>query len=264
VTDPVLSLAGVTVVRDGRAILADLDWDVREGEHWIVLGPNGSGKTTLVRVAALYLHPSSGSVSVLGEQLGRTDVRVLRTKVGLVSASLADQLRPAIAAAEIVMAGRHAALETWWHSYSADDRSEAIARLDQVGCAGLAERTFGTLSSGERQRVLLARTLAAEPGLLLLDEPMAGLDLGGREDLVETLSSIASAPDSPPTVLVTHHADEIPAGFTHVLLLREGRVITSGPIAETLTPTALSACFGRPLTIESKGGRWSARLDQSP
>jgi iron complex transport system ATP-binding protein len=261
---PVLTLEHVTVRRDGRALLDGIDWSVDPGQHWIVLGPNGSGKTTLVRVASLYLHPSSGEVMVLGERLGRTDVRSLRTRIGLVSVALADQLRSTIPAVEIVMAGRDAALETWWNQYGDDDRATAVALLQQVGCGDLVDRTFGTLSSGERQRVLLARTLAARPGLLLLDEPMAGLDLGGREDLVATLRGIALDPSSPPTVLVTHHADEIPAGFTHALLLRDGRTVACGPIGETLTSEALSTCFTRSLIVESRDGRWSARLDERP
>jgi iron complex transport system ATP-binding protein len=156
------------------------------------------------------------------------------------------------------MTAKHAALEPWWHTYTDDDRKRATTFLDRLGVGGLAEREFGTLSSGERQRVLLARTLMTDPGLVLLDEPNAGLDLGGREELVAALAALAGDPDSPPSILVTHHVDEIPPGFTHVLLLREGRVHAAGPIATTLTAAHLSATFGLPLSLERRDGRFSA------
>jgi iron complex transport system ATP-binding protein len=252
-------MRGVRVVRDGRAILDAVDWEVREGERWVVLGPNGSGKTTLLRVASLYLHPSSGTVEVLGGRLGRVDVRRHRKRIGLVSPALADLLRPAVGVVDIVMAAREAALETWWHSYSDDDRRHALDLLERTGTAALAEREFGTLSSGERQRVLLARSLWGDPGLVLLDEPTAGLDLGAREDLVARLTHLADDPATPPTVLVTHHVEEIPAGFTHALLLRDGRIAASGPIDEVVTAPALSATFGLPLALDRRGGRFAAR-----
>lgn len=255
----VLRLAGVRVVRDGRALLDAVDWTVRAGERWAVLGPNGSGKTTLLRVASLYLHPTVGSVEVLGERLGRVDVRRHRARIGLVSPAFADLLRPDVAAVDVVMAAREAALETWWHTYGPADRAAALALLDRTGTAGLADRPFGTLSSGERQRVLLARSLWGEPGLVLLDEPTAGLDLGAREDLVSRLSGLAGDPATPPTVLVTHHVEEIPAGFTHALLLRAGRVRADGPLAEVLTAEALSAVFGIPLALDHSAGRYAAR-----
>ncbi len=256
--EPVLALRDVSVRRDDRTLLDRVTWEVRAGERWVVLGPNGSGKTTLVRVASLYLHPSQGEVELLGERLGRTDVRTLRRRIGLASSSLADQLRPQLTAAEVVMTARHAALEPWWHEYDEGDRRRAAGLLAAMGCAGMAGRTFGTLSSGERQRVLLARTLMAEPALVLLDEPTAGLDLGGRETLVSRLGALAADASSPPLVLVTHHVDEIPAGFTHVLLLHRGRVLAAGPLAETLTAPNLSGLFGMPLRLERRGLRWAA------
>ncbi|MBK9178464.1 MAG: ABC transporter ATP-binding protein [Acidimicrobiales bacterium] len=256
--EPLLALRDVSVRRDDRTLLDRVTWEVRPGERWVVLGPNGSGKTTLVRVASLYLHPSAGEVELLGERLGRTDVRSLRRRIGLASAALADQLRPQLTAAEVVMTARHAALEPWWHEYDRADRDRAAGLLGALGCAGMAARTFGTLSSGERQRVLLARTLMAEPALVLLDEPTAGLDLGGRETLVSRLGALAADPASPPLVLVTHHVDEIPAAFTHVLLLHRGRVLSAGPLAEVLTARNLSGLFGLSLRLERRGPRWAA------
>lgn len=257
-TEPVLRLQGVSLVRDDRTILHAVDWSVHQGERWVVLGRNGSGKTSLVRIASLYVHPSSGTVEVLGERLGRTDVRTLRRRIGLASSSLTAQLRPQLAALDVVMTAKHAALEPWWHTYDDADRHRAQGLLTRTGVGHLARRTIGTLSSGEQQRVLLARTLMADPGLLLLDEPTAGLDLGGREQLVATLASLAADPSSPPAVLVTHHVDEIPPGFDHVLLLREGRVLAAGPIHHTLTAATLSQCFDVPLVLEQRGSRWLA------
>jgi len=257
--DPALRLDGVSVVRPPTTILDRVDWTVCAGERWVVLGPNGSGKTTLMRLAALYLHPSSGTVDVLGHRLGRVDVRRLRTRIGFVSPAFADLLRPEVTAVDAVMTAREAALETWWHSYGPEDRRAALALLDRTGAAGLADRSFGTLSSGERQRVLIARSLWGEPGLVLLDEPTAGLDLGAREDLVARLAHLADDPSTPPTVLVTHHVEEIPPGFTHALVLRAGRVVAAGPIAEVLTAETLSAAFGLPLLLDRRDGRYAAR-----
>jgi iron complex transport system ATP-binding protein len=257
--EEVLALERVSLRRGDRTILDDVDWTVSAGERWVVLGRNGSGKTTLIRLASLYLHPSSGTVRVLGQTLGRTDVRRLRIRIGLASPSLADQLRRELTPVEIVMTAKNAALEPWWHSYDDDDRQRARDQLAALGCAALADQSFGLLSSGERQRVLLARTLMTQPGLLLLDEPTAGLDLGGREELVATLGSLAADPSTPPTVLVTHHVEEIPDGFTHALLVADGRLVGRGPLDEVLTADALSACFGLPLTLDRLDGRWTAR-----
>ena len=253
-----LRLAGVGLVRDGSTILHAIDWTVGDGERWIVLGANGSGKTTLVRIASLYLHPSTGTVEVLGEQLGRVDVRQHRRRIGVVSASFADLLRPGLTATEVVMTAKFAALEPWWHTYEDEDRAKAIELLGRFGCEALAEHPFTTLSSGERQRVQLARTLMTDPGLLLLDEPTAGLDLGGREDLVQRLAVLARDPATPATILVTHHVDEIPEGYDHGLLLRDGCVLVSGAIEDVLTSESLSDCFGLAVTLERRGGRWSA------
>jgi iron complex transport system ATP-binding protein len=255
---PALDFHAATVVRGGRAIVDAVDWAVQPDERWVVLGRNGSGKTTLLRLASCYLHPTAGTVDVLGGRLGRVDVRELRARIGLTSAALADQLRPTLDALDVVMTAKHAALEPWWHRYTDDDRSRAAGLLDRLGVGPLADRQFGTLSSGERQRVLLARTLMIEPGVVLLDEPNAGLDLGGREELVAALTTLAVDPASPPIVLVTHHVDEIPPGFSHLLLLREGQVHTKGPIDAALTSESLSETFGLPLCLERRNGRFSA------
>jgi iron complex transport system ATP-binding protein len=258
---PALELHDVRVVRDGAVLLDDIDWVVQPDERWVVLGPNGSGKTTLLRVASLYLHPSRGSVAVDGEVLGHTDVRVLRTRIGLASPAFGDLLRRELTAEEVVMTARFAALEPWWHTYDDTDRAHARALLERFGVGHLADRAVGTASSGERQRVLLARAFAGRPALVLLDEPTAGLDLGGREDLVSRLGEAALDPAGPPTVLVTHHVEEIPRGTTHVLLLRDARITTAGPIDDVLDAEALSATFGVPLHLERRGARWSAWLD---
>jgi iron complex transport system ATP-binding protein len=255
---PALELHDVSLIRAGRRLLHDIDWTVGAGERWVVLGRNGSGKSTLVQIASLYLHPSTGTVDVLGERLGRTDVRRLRTRLGLASAGMGDMLRADLVATEVVMTAKHAALEPWWHVYDDDDRERARECLADVGLGGFADREFGSLSSGERQRVLLARTLMNDPGLLLLDEPTAGLDLAGRETLVAGLAEIASLRTAPAVVLVTHHVEEIPAGFTHCLLLNDGGVQAGGPLDEVLTPAQLSACFGMPLGLERRHDRWWA------
>lgn len=254
----VLRLDGVSVDRGGRRILAELDWVVRSDERWVLLGPNGSGKTTLIRLASLYLHPSRGELWVLGQMLGRCDVRRLRARIGVASQSFADLLRAEVIAADVVMTAKHAALEPWWHTYTDDDRHRAHALLERLGARSLAERRFGTLSSGERQRVQLARVLMADPELLLLDEPTAGLDLGGREDLVARLGDLAVDASTAATVLVTHHVEEIPTGFTHALLLRGGRVQAAGPLGEVITAEALSRCFGVGLRLARTDGRWQA------
>lgn len=255
---PVLDLRDVGLRRDGRLLLDGVTWRVGPTDRWVVLGPNGSGKTSLLRIASLWLHPTTGTVQVLGEELGRTDVRPLRARIGVSSAALADQLRPDLLVRDVVVTSRRGALEPWWHTYDDHDRERAAAALSRVGADHLARRTFGTLSSGERQRVQLARTLAAEPDLLLLDEPSAGLDLGAREDLVARVGALAADLSVAPTVLVTHHVEEIPEGFTHVLLLRGGRVVAAGPLADTLTEPALSDTFAISVRLATEDGRWRA------
>lgn len=254
-----VELEAVGVRIGGQTVLRGVDWTVAQGERWVVLGANGSGKTTLLRVVSLYHHPTTGTVRVLGETFGRVDVRSLRPRIGLASAAMADLIGPTVTARDAVMTARHGALEPWWHTYTDDDRARAEALLDRFGVLAHADQAFATLSSGERQRVLLARTLMTDPELVLLDEPTAGLDLGGREDLVARLARLAADRGTPPLVLVTHHVDEIPPGFTHALLLRSGRVLAGGPIDAVLVDDALSEAFGLSLRVEQRDGRWSAR-----
>jgi iron complex transport system ATP-binding protein len=254
-----LHLDHIVFRRDGRDILDDVSLRITDGERWLVLGANGSGKTTLLRIAALYEHPTSGTVDVLGERLGRTDVRQLRRRVGYASAALGDQLRPSLRALDAVRTARFAALEPWWHHYSADDDAKAQGCLERMGVGRFAEREIGSLSSGERQRVLLARTLMTDPAVVLLDEPSARLDLGGREQLVAALDDLAADPAAPPSVVVTHHVDDIPPSTTHALLLRDGKILRAGPIDDVLDADGLSETFGLALTLERRpSGRFSA------
>jgi iron complex transport system ATP-binding protein len=257
--EPVLRFDSVDLDRLTAQILKGVDWTVRPQDRWVILGPNGSGKTTMFELASGYLHPTRGAVEILGQRLGRVDVRRLRERIGLVSSAVAKKLMPGVTAEGVVVSGRHAALEPWWHSYSTADHRKARGLLADAGFAEIADRPFGVLSDGERQQVLLARALINDPDLLLLDEPAAGLDMGGRERLVARLASVASDPLSPPIVMITHHVEEIPAGFTHVLLLRSGRVVTAGPIHEALSAASLSEAFGVDLLLEGTSGRWHSR-----
>ncbi|WP_182898101.1 ABC transporter ATP-binding protein [Microbispora sp. H10830] len=256
----VLQLQDVAVRRDGAALLRGIDWSVREDERWVVIGPNGAGKTTLLQVAASLLFPSEGSVEILGERLGQTDVFDLRPRIGLASAALSERIPPEEKVIDLVLTASYAILGRWTEEYDSHDVTRAVELIDQLGCAHLIRRRFGTLSEGERKRVQIARALMPDPELLLLDEPAAGLDVAGREDLVRRLGALARDPKSPTMVLVTHHVEEIPAGFTHVLLLRHGSVVDQGPIDSVMTPENLSATFGVPLHLDrGQEGRWYAR-----
>src|SRR5919206_3276592 len=244
---PVLELAGVTVRRGSTVLLDDVDWTVEEDERWVVLGPNGAGKTTLLQIASAQLHPTSGVAGILGEVLGPVDVFELRPRIGLTSAALAERVPRQELVRDVVVSASYSVIGRWREEYHALDHERAAGLLEELGVGRLAERTFGTLSEGERKRVQIARALMTDPELLLLDEPAAGLDLGGREDLVSTLSVLAMDPDSPATVLVSHHVEEIPPGFSHALLLREGKVVASGLLDQVLTEHNLSETFGLPL-----------------
>jgi iron complex transport system ATP-binding protein len=241
-------------------VLRGVSLRVDAADRWVVLGANGAGKTTLLRVAALYQHPSRGTVDVLGKRLGRVDVRELRERIAFSSPAIAAKLEPTMTATEVVMTAKYAALAPWWHRYDDADRERAASLLDRFGCGFLAEHRFPTLSAGERQRVLLARALMREPELVLLDEPTAGLDIGGREQLLGDLALLASARAAAPVVLVTHHLEEIPPGFTHALVLRNGETIASGPITDTITDEVLTQCFGVNLRVEHSNARFTARL----
>ncbi|MGO1409554.1 MAG: ABC transporter ATP-binding protein [Brachybacterium sp.] len=253
------SLNDVTVRRSGAAILDAVSLDVKEGERWAVLGPNGAGKSTLVRLLSARMHPSSGSVEIFGERLGRVDIFELRPLIGLASQELADTIPSEETAENVVVTAGYGVVGRWREEYDQLDLDRARTLLAAFGVGDLADRMFGTLSTGERKRVLAARALMTDPELLLLDEPAAGLDLGGRESLVRTLGRLAKDPATPVTVLVTHHVEEIPPGYTHVALLREGALVAAGPIGDTLTSQNLTRTFGLPLVVEARGERFTAR-----
>ncbi len=257
----VVRLEHVHVVRNGTSLLDNVSWEVGPGQRWALLGPNGSGKTTLLKIVGSALWPTSGTVEILGERLGHVDMRQLRRRIAVVSASVSRTLRPELPALDVVLTGRHAALETWWNEYTAADRAEAAGLLAEAGFGdpAFAGRSFGLLSEGERQQVLLARALMSSPDLLLMDEPAAGLDLGARERLLGRLAALAADPAVPPLVLVTHHLEEIPPGVTHAALMRGARLVESGAIGDVLTSDAVSAAFGVEVTVDRHGGRWSAR-----
>ena len=255
----VLELADVSVVRSGQRLLDGITWSVGAGDRWVVLGPNGAGKTTLLQVAAAQIHPTTGYAAVLGEILGAVDVFELRPRIGLTSAVLADRIPRSESVRDVVVTASYAVVGRWRETYEGYDTGRAAVLLDRLGVGHLGGRTFGTLSEGERKRVQIARAMMTDPELLLLDEPAAGLDLGGREALVATLGEIAADPTSPATVLVTHHVEEIPPGFTHALLLRAGGVVAQGSVTDVLTDVNLSRCFGLALTVAHADGRWTAR-----
>jgi iron complex transport system ATP-binding protein len=260
VAGEVLSLTGVTVTRDGAQLLSDVSWTVSDGERWVILGPNGAGKTTLLRIASTYLFPTAGAVTVLGERLGATNVFELRQRVGLASSALTDSVPPRERVLDVVLTAAWAVFGRAGEGYAAADSQRAAALLTQLGCRDLLDRSFGTLSEGERKRVQIARALMTDPELLLLDEPAAGLDLGAREALVRRLSRLALDAASPVMVIVSHHVEEVPPGITHALLLRSGQIVAAGEVGEVMTGPWLSACFGVPLEVTRSGERYSARM----
>ncbi len=271
--DPVLVLSEVTVRRGTATLLDGVDWTVRDGERWAVLGGNGAGKTTLLQVAATTLTPTSGRVEVLGEQLGSqgvfadstVDVYELRPRIGFASAAVGDRLPAGELVRDAVVTAGYAVLGRGSEHYDPADDLRALRLLEQLGCGRIAERPYGTLSEGERKRVQIARALMTDPELLLLDEPAAGLDLGAREALMRRLTRIMASPEGPVIVMVSHHVEEIPPGITHVLLLRAGRVVAAGPIREVLTGDGLSRCYGLPLAVdELAAGRYAARFAPPP
>ena len=255
----VLAFQGVSVVRGKTRLLDDISWEVEEGERWVILGPNGAGKTTLLQLAAARMHPTSGTVRILGDKLGAVYVFEVRPRVGLASAAMADRIPDGEIVGNVVVTAAYGIVGRWNEHYDTQDYVRAMELLLALGAEHLADRRYGTLSEGERKRVQIARALMTDPELMLLDEPAAGLDLGGREDLVARLGELASDVRAPALVLVTHHVEEIPKGFTDALLLRGGKVVAAGPLEVTLTPENLSATFDLPLVIERHGHRWSAR-----
>jgi len=257
--DVVIHMESVGVRRGSTDLLADVEWTVELDERWVVLGPNGAGKTTLLQLAAAQLHPTTGTVRVLGEQLGRVDVFELRPRIGLTSAALAGRMPASERVIDLVVSAGYAVLGRWREEYEQSDDGRARGLLYQMGVASLAERQFGTLSEGERKRVQIARALMTDPELLLLDEPAAGLDLAGREQLLARLAALAADPDAPTIVLVTHHVEEVPLGFTHGLLLRGGRMVAAGLLGDVMRPDLLSVTFGTPLALDRLDGRYFAR-----
>jgi iron complex transport system ATP-binding protein len=255
----VLAFEGVTLSRDGNEILRGIDLQVDGADRWVVLGPNGAGKTSLVSIAAARSHPTSGVARVLGEVLGDADTQDIRTRVGLSSAALADRIPSEEKVRDVVMTAAHGITGRWREEYEAPDEERAEALLLAFGMLDFAEREFWTLSEGERKRVQIARALMPDPELLVLDEPAAGLDLGGREELLAALTELAGDRRSPAIVLVTHHVEEIPVGFTHALLLRGGEVVAAGPLTETLTAENLSATYAMGVELAVNEGRYTAR-----
>jgi iron complex transport system ATP-binding protein len=255
----VFALDQVSVVRPPKTLLDDITWSVEPGQHWVVFGPNGAGKTTLLQIVGASMFPTRGRVELLDEVMGEVSLLELRTRIGHVSSKVSDQVPPSESARKVVMSAAHAVFGVWREEYDSDDVQRADEMMAEMGVDHLAERTFGTLSDGEKKRVLICRALMTDPEFILLDEPGAGLDLGAREDLVESLEMLASDEFGPSLVLVSHHVEEIAPGFTHALILRDGRIVASGPIAETLTSATLSEAFDQPLVVERVGGRFTAR-----
>lgn len=257
----VVALEGVSVVRDGRLLLDDIDWHVDRSERWVLLGPNGAGKTTLLQVASTYLGPTRGTVRLLGETYGKVDVRTLRERVGYAGPEPAGMIRDRLPAIDIVVTGKHASfVDTKWHDYDDADWDLAGRLLERFAADHLADRRYGTLSSGEKQRVFLARSLMTHPEVLFLDEAMTGLDLGAREHLVASLADLAADPESPAVILVTHHVEEIPPGFGHIAMMSQGRLIARGAIESVLSADSLSECYEEKLHVELRDGRYRAWL----
>ncbi|ERG65477.1 hypothetical protein L332_13640 [Agrococcus pavilionensis RW1] len=255
----VLELRDVSFVRSGNRILDRLSWSVDEADRWVILGPNGAGKSTILQLAAAATHPTSGEVHVLGERIGKVDVFELRTRIGLAATNLARRIPAAERVGDVVLTAAYAVTGRWNERYESLDLERAAEVMDAWDLSALATRPFGTLSDGERKRVQIARAVMTDPELMLLDEPAGSLDLGARESLLASLEEYASSPLAPAIVMVTHHVEEIPPGFTHAMLLREGGIVAAGPLDDVLTDAHLTETFGIPLAIAREGGRWSAR-----
>ena len=255
----ILQLSDISVRRGDRVILGPLNWQVLEGQRWVILGPNGAGKTTLLQICSSLIHPTTGEIHILGEKLGRVDVFELRTRIGLTSSALVEQISPDELVMDVVLTAAYAMLGRWQEKYDLWDESRAIALLTALGVRELGERLFGSLSEGEKKRVQIARALMADPELLLLDEPASSLDLGGREDLLRRIESLSKDPLAPATVIVTHHIEEIPVGTTHALLLRDGVAVAQGEVASVITDQNLTQAYGLAINVQTEGGRFFAR-----
>lgn len=255
----VLEFSETSVRRNGKNNVDNLNWSVEGDERWVVLGPNGAGKTTILRLASAMLHPSAGAVSILGDRLGRTNVFEMRPRIGLASSAMARQIPGDETVRNVILTAAYSVLGRWNEQYEGIDERRAERVLSDWRIEDLADRTFDTLSDGEQKRVQIARAVMTDPELLLLDEPTASLDLGAREGLLQLLSAYAQSPATPAMVMVTHHVEEIPVGFTHALLLRDGRVVAQGPMAETLTETNLANTFGLQIRLTEEDGRFAAR-----
>ena len=255
---PVLNLKSVSVVRDGKTILGPLDWQVNENERWVILGPNGAGKSTLFSLCSSQIHPTSGSVEILGSKLGSVDVFEIRPRIGFMGSTLVNLLPEDEKVIDIVLTAAYAMLGRWNESYELWDESRAQGLLTTLGVRELAQRNFNTLSEGEKKRVLIARSLMSDPEILLLDEPASGLDLGGREDLLNRFDLLANDPFAPVTLIITHHIEEIPAGSTHALLLKNGESVASGLISNVITSENLSRAYDMPINVTALNNRFSA------
>lgn len=255
----VLELRDISVRRGDRTILGPLTFAIKPTERWVVLGPNGAGKSTLLQLLATRIFPTSGSVHLLDKEMGKVDLSELRTRIGICGALISEDIPNDEKVRDVVLTAAYAVLGRWNEAYDLWDESRAVALLTTFGVRDLADRSYGTLSEGERKRVQISRALMADPELLLLDEPAAGLDLGGREDLLRRFSVFASDPTAPASILVTHHIEEIPAGTTHALLIKNGEIAVSGPIADVITSEHISAIFELPITVVREGERFFAR-----
>lgn len=256
----IIGLYGVVVRRAGRTILGPLDWEVADGERWVVLGPNGSGKTTLLSVASMSLWPTAGTVDVLDGRYGRVDAREWRRRIGSGGSAIEAAMRPDLTPRDLIMTARHGALEPWWHEYDDADRERALGLAARFGLERVVDHPFSTLSAGERRRTSIARALMPDPDLLLLDEPAASLDLAARELLLRDLDRLAAEDRPRAIVLVSHHLEEIPSGFGHALVLGDGQALAAGPIDTVLRDDTLGRLYGLPLTVEARDGRWTARM----
>jgi iron complex transport system ATP-binding protein len=261
---PAVEMWKAQVRTDGRTVLGPIDLEVSRGERWVLLGPNGGGKTTLLALAGARRQPSAGRVAVLGVTLGTADVRALHPRISHTSHILAERMPPDLPVRTVVLTGKRATLSPWFQEFDDADERRAATLLERVGCGDLAARRFATASQGERQRVLLARALFSDPELLILDEPASGLDLPGREALIEALDAAAAPLSAPTTIVATHHLEEIPPSTTHAALLRDGRLVASGDVEGVLTPELLQECFGIAMEVGRRGARWWATAAPPP